>query len=119
METISTVLRILIPLGILNVWLLRYGRATAYRGGNAANLKAEFAAYGLPGGSFFLIGALKLTAAAFLLLSFLLPALVLPGAALMTVLMLGAVLMHARVRDPAIRYLPATAMLLMSLLLLF
>ena len=53
-----------------------------------------------------------------LLLGFLLPVLVLPGAALLALLMLGAVAMHAKVRDPAIRYLPAVLMLVMSLLVL-
>ena len=48
MEYVGTVLQLILALGIVNVWLLRSGRATAYRGGNASNLKSEFAAYGLP-----------------------------------------------------------------------
>ena len=119
MGTVGTILQLIIPLGIFNVWLLRAGRSTAYRGGAAASLKAEFAAYGLPDWSYYVIGVLKLSAAALLLLGFLLPVLVLPGAALMAALMLGAVLMHAKVNDPAIRYLPAFTMLVMSLIVLF
>ncbi|MEO0511042.1 MAG: DoxX family protein [Verrucomicrobiota bacterium] len=119
MGTVSTILQLVIPLGILNVWLLRSKRATAYRGGDAKDLKGEFMAYGLPEAFFYIIGTLKLSAAALLLLGFVWPALVLPGAALMATLMLGAVLMHAKVKDPLIRYLPASLMLAMSLIILF
>jgi uncharacterized membrane protein YphA (DoxX/SURF4 family) len=118
MATVQLIFQIIIPLGILNVWLIRQGKATPYRGGTATNLKAEFAAYGLPEIAFYVVGSLKLTAAAMLLLGFLLPGLILPGALLMAVLMLGAVIMHAKVKDPAIRYLPALLMLAMSLVLL-
>ena len=118
METVDAIIQLIIPLGILNVWLLRTGRATAYRGGDATNLKAEFAAYGLPDWSFYTVGFLKLSAAALLLIGFVLPVLIRPGAALMAALMLGAVLMHAKVKDPAIRYLPAGVMLILSLCLL-
>lgn len=118
MEFVKTALQLIIPLGIINVWLLRPRRSTAYRGGAARDLKAEFQAYGLPKWSFYTIGTLKLTAAAMLLLGFLLPALVAPGAALMAGLMLGAVGMHAKVGDPPIRYLPAALMLIMSLALM-
>ena len=110
MEILKTVIQIIIPLGIINVWLLRPGRSTSFRGGAASSLKSEFAAYGLPEWMFYTVGTLKLSSAAMLLLGFLLPVLVLPGAALMAVLMLGAVGMHAKVSDPAIRYLPAGLM---------
>lgn len=118
MDLIKTLIQIIIPLGILNVWLLRPKQATSYRGKAAANLKEEFAAYGLPEWSFYTVGALKLSAAAMLLLGFFLPALVPPAAALMVVLMLGAVVMHTKVGDPVSRYLPAAVMLILSLLLL-
>jgi uncharacterized membrane protein YphA (DoxX/SURF4 family) len=119
MEILTTTIQLIIPLGIINVWLLRQRQATAYRGGDAPNLKAEFAAYGLPEWVYYAVGTLKLSAAGMLLLGFLVPVLVLPGAAIMSVLMLGAVAMHAKVRDAAIRYLPATLMLILSLLLIF
>lgn len=118
MDILFIIIQLIVPLGIINVWLLRAGCSTSYRGGNATSLKAEFAAYGLPEWSFYTIGAVKLLAAALLLLGFLFPVLVVPGAALMTILMLGAVVMHAKVGDPAIRYLPASLVLVMSLALL-
>ena len=119
MESVSLLIQAILALGILNVWLLRAGRPTAFRGGAAPNLKAEFASYGLSSAAFYVIGALKLLAAAMLLLGFVRPVLVMPAAALLAVLMLGAVLMHAKVRDPAIRYLPAAVMLFLSLVVLF
>ncbi|MFO8028165.1 MAG: DoxX family protein [Opitutales bacterium] len=117
MDLIESIIQLIIPLGIINVWLLRSKQRTTYRGKDAAGLKEEFAAYGLPEWMFYTVGALKLSAAAMLLLGFFLPVLVLPGAALMAVLMLGAVAMHAKVGDPPIRYLPAGLMLIMSLIL--
>ncbi|CAA6693652.1 MULTISPECIES: DoxX family protein [unclassified Lentimonas] len=117
-EILSSLVQIIIPLGILNVWFIRQGRATAYRGGNASSLKDEFTAYGLPVAAFYVIGALKLSAAAMLLLGFVLPALILPGAALMSALMLGALLMHAKVGDAPKRSVPAALMLCMSVFLL-
>lgn len=119
MSLLTILFQIIIPLGIINVWLIRANSSTTYRGKDAPSLKEEFAAYGLPDWAFYVIGALKLTAAAMILLAFLIPALLMPGAALMTALMLGAVVMHAKVGDPAIRYLPAALMLGMSLVLLF
>jgi uncharacterized membrane protein YphA (DoxX/SURF4 family) len=118
MEFFSNLAQIIIPLGIINVWLIRPNRTTAYRGGAATNLKDEFRAYGLPPVAFYVIGALKLTAAALLLLGFLVPRVVFPAATLMAALMLGAVLMHAKVKDPAVRYLPAGLMLAMSLIIM-
>ena len=118
METIQNIFQLIIPLGILNVWFVRPKQGTAYRGGDAKSLKEEFRAYGLPEAAFYLVGALKVTSAALLLLGFLVPVLVFPAALLMALLMLGAVIMHARVKDPAIRYLPAALMLVMSLILL-
>lgn len=118
MDTLQIIFQLIIPLGILNVWFVRPKQQTAYRGGNASTLKEEFAAYGLSEGAFFTIGTLKVGSAILLLLGFLLPILVFPSALLMALLMLGAVLMHAKVRDPAIRYLPASLMLVMSVCLL-
>lgn len=119
MDFIESIIQLIIPLGIINVWLLRSKQRSSYRGKDAASLKEEFAAYGLSDWIFYTVGALKLSAAAMLLLGFFLPVLVLPGAVLMAVLMLGAVAMHAKVGDSPIRYLPAALMLAMALTLVF
>jgi uncharacterized membrane protein YphA (DoxX/SURF4 family) len=119
MHALQLIIQIIIPLGIFNVWLVRPRLQTPYRGSNATTLKDEFTAYGLPHWAFYVIGGLKLTAAAMLLLGLIVPVLILPAAGLMAGLMLGAVLMHAKVGDPLTRYVPALLMLCMSLVLCF
>lgn len=119
MNILSILFQIIIALGIFNVWLLRSSRATPYRGKDTPSLKSEFAAYGLSEPIFYTIGVLKLAAAVALLLGIFIPTLVLPGAIVMSILMLGAILMHLKVRDPINKSLPASIMLLMSLFLVF
>jgi uncharacterized membrane protein YphA (DoxX/SURF4 family) len=112
--TIGSVLQVIVGLGLLNVWLLRRTSATAYRGGDAKNLKDEFAAYGLPEQAFYVVGGLKIVCGALLLVGVMYPPVVLPAAAVVAVLMLGAVAMHLKVRDPVTKYVPAALMLAMS-----
>lgn len=112
--SISTVLQVVVALGLLNVWLVRPGKATSYRGGSSKNLKEEFGAYGLPDAAFYVVGSLKLLSAAALIAGIWFPAMVLPAAAVVGVLMVGALAMHLKVRDPAIKSLPAFLMLVMS-----
>jgi hypothetical protein len=112
--SIATALQTVVALGLLNVWLLRASSSTPYRGGKAQTLKEEFSAYGLPGWFFFLVGALKLGSAVLLLIGLWIPALVLPAAGVVVALMLGALAMHLKVKDPPIKSLPALVMLAMS-----
>ena len=114
LNTIASVLQILVGLGLLNVWLLRRQSATAYRGGGAKNLKDEFAAYGLPAPMFYIVGGLKIICGVLLLVGLAYPPVVLPAAAVVAVLMVGAVAMHLKVGDPVTKYVPATLMLAMS-----
>jgi hypothetical protein len=118
-ETLKLILHLLIPLGILNVWLIRRDKATVFRGGTAKTLKSEFAEYGLPDYAFYVVGAAKFISAALVFLGIFFPSLTFPGALAMAVLMVGALLMHAKVKDPLTRYLPAFAMLTLCLVLLF
>ena len=112
--SVSTVLQVVIALGLLNVWLVRAGSATSYRGGDARSLQEEFAAYGLPDFFFYLVGVLKVGSALLLLAGIWMGSLVLPAAAVVAVLMVGALSMHVKVQDPAIKSLPAFLMLVMS-----
>jgi hypothetical protein len=118
MNIVSIFFQIIIALGIFNVWFLRSSKATPYRGKDTTSLQAEFAAYGLPEWMFYVVGVLKLSAAIALLLGILIPSLVIPGASVMAVLMLGAVVMHVKVKDPINKLLPASIVLLMSIFLL-
>lgn len=112
--TVAAILQVIVALGLLNVWLLRPRSSTSYRGGDARSLKEEFAEYGLPEWMFYLVGALKIGAAIALLAGLWLPALVSPAAAVVVVLMLGAVAMHVKVSDPWKKALPALLVLVMS-----
>ena len=49
-------LQIVAGLGIFNVWLLRFGQDTVYRGGNASNMREEFVVYGLPTVALYIVG---------------------------------------------------------------
>lgn len=112
---VMIILQLVAALGLLNVWLLRFNRPTAYRGGDAGSMTAEFAAYGLPIWFAYVIGALKVGAAIALIVGIWVPIVVFPAAALVGLLMLGALAMHARIGDPLRKYLPALGMLAVSL----
>jgi len=114
---LGSLLQVILALGLLNVWLLRTGKATAYRGGAATNLKEEFAVYGLPPFMYHLVGGLKIGCAVALLAGLWFPAAVIPATVLLAILMLGAILMHLKVKDPMPKSIPATAMLAMALTL--
>ena len=113
-HTIGSILQVIVGLGLLNVWLLRRQSATAYRGGSAKNLKDEFAAYGLPAAMFYVVGGLKIICGVLLLVGLAYAPVVLPAAAVVAVLMVGAVAMHLKVRDPVSKFVPAALMLAMS-----
>ena len=107
--------QIIIALGIFNVWIIRYGKETNWRGGEAKNMKEEFAAYGLPREFMVFIGAAKILLAICLIIGIWIPLLVKPAAIAMAFLMIGAVSMHVKVKDPLQKSLPAFIMLLLSL----
>jgi uncharacterized membrane protein YphA (DoxX/SURF4 family) len=111
---IGSILQVIVGVGLLNVWLLRRDSATAYRGGEAKNLKEEFATYGLPAPMFYIVGGLKIICGVLLLVGLGYRPVVLPAAAVVVVLMLGAVAMHLKVGDAVSKYVPAALMLAMS-----
>jgi hypothetical protein len=108
--------QLVIAFGIYNVWLLRAGKATSYRGGDAKNLQEEFQVYGLSEGCMRMVKVLKLSCASMSLGGIWHPMLGLVGASGMGGLMLAAVAMHMKVRDPLVKALPAAALLLLSLI---
>ena len=117
METLVQICQIVVGCGLLNVWLLRFNKATAYRGGKASSMLEEFAAYGLPAWSCYLVGFLKVASAFALLAGLLYPVLILPAASVVAALMAGAVAMHIKVGDPFKKSLPALSMLALCLLM--
>ena len=114
MPYLLPILQIIIALGLLNVWLLRSEKVTEYRGGSAQSLKDEFKAYGLPDWFFQLIRVLKIGSAILLIIGLWVPVVVAPAAALVVMLMLGAIGMHIKVKDPVMKSLPALILLLLS-----
>ncbi len=118
MKIIVAICQVIVGCGLLNVWLLRFGRATAYRGATAGSMLEEFAAYGLPAWFCYVVGFLKVTSAICLLAGLLYPWLVLPAAVVVAVLMAGAIAMHVKVSDPLKKYLPALSMLLLCAVIL-
>ena len=112
--SLANLLQIIVGLGLLNVWLVRRRSSTSYRGGAAKTLQEEFATYGLPGFAFYLVGALKVGAALVLIAGVFVALPVQAAAALVAVLMPGAVAMHFKVGDPLVKSLPAVLMLAMS-----
>ena len=118
-SVISTVLQVVVALGLLNVWLVRAKASTAYRGGSAKSLKEEFAAYGLPDWTFYVVGFLKVSSAVLLIVGIWAPTLIRLPAAIVAVLMVGALAMHAKVRDPLTKSLPALLMLVMCVAIIW
>lgn len=114
MKIVSLIIQLIVALGLLNVWLLRFNRPTPYRAGFSKSMPEEFAAYGLPAWTLWLVGALKVASALCLIIGVWVPALVLPATGLIASLMLGAILMHLRVRDPLMKSVPAGTVLVLS-----
>jgi hypothetical protein len=112
---ITLILQIIIALGLLNVWLLRYTKSTTYRGGNAKNLKDEFAVYGLPVWAHYAVGILKVSAAIALIAGVWISSITFFASLLVVFLMLGALGMHLKIQDPIKKSVPALAMLAMSI----
>ena len=119
MELIVAFLQVTISVGILNVWLVRRQRSTPYRGGKAVNLKEEFATYGLPVWLFYLVGFTKVTSAVLIFAGFWFSGVLLPATFVLAALMLGALSMHLKVKDPFSKSIPAISMLSLCLLLVF
>ncbi len=118
MDAIPIALQILVALTILNVWILRRGRMTPFRGGEAKNMREEFAAYGLPFWFMCVIGVLKVSLALALLVGIWVPGVANFAAMGMGLLMLGAFVMHLKVRDPILKALPSIALLALCVTIL-
>ncbi len=118
-----SLLQIIIALGLINVWILRFHKRTQYRGGDAGNMREEFAAYGLPVWSVYVVGTLKVAIALILLATLVAPALMYTATVLalglLAFLMLGALSMHLKVHDRFTKFIPALSILAMTLLTLY
>lgn len=119
MELLRLASQIVIALGLLNVWLLRMGKPSSWRGGGATNMREEFATYGLPPWFMGVIGFLKVSFAILLIVGLWVPSIARPAAIGVAVLMLGAIAMHFKVGDPFKKSLPAFLLLGLCLIVAF
>ena len=87
---------------IINVWLFRYNKDSIYRGGDATTMLEEFYVYGLNETFLYVVGTIKVFSA-FLISGF----------------MTAAIFMHLKVGDELIKSLPASIILLLSLIIVF
>lgn len=118
MDILLTVLKVVVAVGLLNVWLVRRNRPSGFRGGESRTLREEFEAYGLNSWVFWLVGVLKVTAAVVLIVGLWVPEVVRPAAGVLLLLMSGAVILHFKIGDPLRRAVPAGLVLAMVSLLL-
>ncbi|TDS12759.1 DoxX-like protein [Maribacter caenipelagi] len=118
MDYISILAKVIIFISIINVWIFRFNKKTIYRGGNASSMKEEFAAYGLSESIMYIIGTLKILSALGLIVSIWVPILSIPSASLMAILMIGAILMHMKIKDSPKQSMPAAIFLLLSIIII-
>lgn len=117
--TLIMILQLVIAIGLINVWLLRFNKATEYRGGDAKNMKEEFIAYGLPVWLMYLVGAMKIAIAIMLVLSFWVQQLLFYNLIALASLMIAALMMHVKVKDPIKKSYPALSILFMIALIMY
>ena len=115
MDMIQTALQLIVALGILNVWLLRFGKSTSWRGGDAKNMREEFEVYGLPNSVMIAVGSTKVTLAVALVVGIWVPILTLPASVGLALLMGVAIAMHFKVKDPPKKSVPAMTIFTLSL----
>ena len=117
--TLIMILQLIIAIGLINVWLFRFNKATEYTGGNAKNMKEEFVAYGLPVWLMYFVGAMKVSIALMLVVSFWFEQLLVYNLVALAALMIAAVLMHVKVKDPLKKSYPALSILFMIALIMY
>ena len=107
MKIIGKIAQIGSALWIFNVWFNRFDKDTGYRGGDATNMREEFEEYGLSERTMYAVGAAKVSLAALMLIGLVVPRFVRPASTGLAAMMLGAIGMHVKVKDPVKRTLPA------------
>ena len=120
MDTLVMALQIVIAIVIFAVWIFRPNLDTNYRAGDAKNIVEEFAVYGLPKWSVYVVGATKLTLALALIVGIWYTQLAQYAVMGMGILMVGALICHLKTRDdPLSRATPASIMLVMCFLVFY
>ena len=112
-------LKIIVGVSILNVWLLRKNKTTKWRGGAAKTILEEFQVYGFSKSFCYFIGFLKVSLAILLLASIQFKTLTLLGALGLSILLVGSIIMHIRVKDAWYKSFPAFLFIVMNLIIAY
>ncbi len=118
-QYIDILLKLIVSFSILNVWLLRAGKQSPYRGGNAMNIQEEFAAYGLSATTMKAVGTVKCILAVLLLVSIVVQPVEIYAIAGICLTMLGAISMHLKIKDPLNKSMPAALFFVLTFITLF
>ena len=119
MKYIKIILSLIISLTILNVWLIRFDSNSIYRGGEAKNMIQEFEEYGFNENIVYIVGFLKVSAALVLLLGIYYNKLIFPAALTISLFMISAVIMHFKISDELIKFMPSSILLFSSLVIIY
>jgi len=119
MVILSFIFNLAISITLLNVWLVRFNKKTIYRGGDAHSMREEFTVYGLPTWFMYIVGFLKIILALLMIVGIWFTSINLYCYILLSILMIGAIIMHLKVRDPIIKSIPALCVLISVLFLIF
>ncbi len=119
-ELYTIIINLIISVSILNVWLIRFNKPTTYRGGDANSMKEEFTAYGLPVWSMYFVGSIKVLLSLIIIYSVFINTIdLLVCYYLMSVLMIGAIIMHAKIKDPIKKSFPAISILSLLIIIIY
>ena len=114
MDLLPGMVQVFVAVAMFDVWLLRYDRPLRARGGNAKTMVEEFRVYGLPDWFRQLVRVLKLGSGVLMVVGIWYPPAALVAGLVLVVLMGGAIAMHAKIRDPLLKWMPATLFFLLS-----
>ena len=96
---VGPIFHVSIIIGIFYAWTIGYRKESKFRPGKARNMKEEFIVYGLPFWLMYATGTIKIISSILLILGFFYPIFLKPVAAILCLVMGGAVLMHLKIRE--------------------
>ena len=96
---VGPIFHVSIIIGIFYAWTIGYRKESKFRPGKARNMKEEFIVYGLPFWLMYATGTIKIISSVLLILGFFYPVFLKPVAAVLCLVMGGAVLMHLKIRE--------------------
>ena len=101
-------LQIIVAASVYYVWIFRY-----------FNVIKEFHQFGLSDVTRNLVGAAKISMSALLIAGIWYPDLILIGAGIMGLFMIGAQLFHFKIKNPFIKHLPSLILLILCIVLVW